>query len=218
MNFSPLEEIMSRFLPSALVGLSILSSTACTPRDSSSAPKTSQPPTETSPPPTNRWAPDSMYLDKLDSPFDVGGYRIRPPKGFTLNKSKTGGSTTFIWQGPARSDKSTPKLWVIVGRMGPGEEKMSLEETNAILIGAAKRKMDDYTATPVEHGKIGNLPVIRMTFHGTEKEPPRYKGHTVAYHAHDGQQYIHIMTLDVEPHWIDSFLLLESAARTLEKN
>jgi hypothetical protein len=206
---------MSRFLHVPAAPVFLLLVTGCGPRESATAPKTWQTPTDITLPPTPVWVPDSTRLDQLDPPFDVGDYRIRPPKEYTLRKTRRGGTEALIWEGPERKDKSSPKLWVMVGKMAPGDEKLSLEESNAILIAGAKQKLEQYSETPSERGKIGDLPFLRMTFQGTEKGA---KGHIVAYHAHDGQKYIHIMTMDVEPHWVGTFNLLETAARTIEKS
>jgi hypothetical protein len=201
----------------SIIGVAILVAAGCTPRDSDSKSVTSWTTIAPATSPTSVWSPDPMYLEKLGPAEQVGAYRIRPPQGYTLQKTQRGGTQSFIWEGPARPDRSTPKLWVMVGRMAPGEEKLSLVETNSMLLAGAKKKVEQYSETPAVLGKIGKLPFLRITFQGMEKGPAGHKGHTVAYHAHDAQQYIHIMVMDVEPHWVDSFSLLETAARTFDK-
>ena len=88
---------------------------------------------------------------------------------------------------------------------------------SAVLIAGAKQKMDDYYETPAERGQMGSLTFLRFSFQGKEKGPVPFKGHAIVYHAHDRQQYIHLMIVDSEPHHAESFPLVETAARTFQK-
>lgn len=163
------------------------------------------------------WSPDPAFLEKLAPAQDVAGYRVRPPQGYVLEKRQQGGTQGFIWQGQPRTDQSTPKLWVMVGKLAPGEEKLSLEQTAAVIVGSAKQKLEGTSESPAERGQINSLTFLRLTFQGTEKGPLPFKGHAIVYHAHDGQQYIHMMAMDSEPHQVETLPLLEAAARTLQR-
>jgi hypothetical protein len=163
------------------------------------------------------WTPEAAQLENLNPPLDVEGYRVRPPQGYIAVARRHGGTRSLIWQGPSRPDGSTPKFWVMVGKLAPGEEKLSLEETCSLILAGASQKMDDYSETLGERGRIGDLTFLRLTFRGKEKARP-HRGHGVVYHAHDGQQYIHITLMDSEPHHAEVLPLLEAAARTFQRS
>jgi hypothetical protein len=105
----------------------------------------------------------------------------------------------------------------MVGKMAPGEENQSLEQTAAMVIAEAKKKLEDYSETPAERGQMGGLTFLRFSFQGKEKGPVPFRGHIIVYHAHDWQQYIHLMIMDSEPHQAESLPLLETAVRTFRK-
>jgi hypothetical protein len=57
----------------------------------------------------------------------------------TLVKRKQGATDAYIWEGASRTDGSTPKLWVMIGKMRPSKEQQSLD--CAVLLAAGKQKL-----------------------------------------------------------------------------
>jgi hypothetical protein len=167
--------------------------------------------------PVADWPSDPALAGKLFDESDVNGYRVRPPAGYSMSTQTQGGTQSFIWQGPARADKSTPKFWVMVGKLGPTEQNAPLEQGMSVLLGPAKQKFTDYKQSAGERGRIGGLTFLRVSFSGKEAGPPAFTGQGVAYQAHDGGTYIHIKLMDNEPHHTESFPILEAAARTFRK-
>jgi hypothetical protein len=167
--------------------------------------------------PVDNSLPDTELSAHLAAVEKISGYEYRPPHNYRPLKQQRGATQSVVWQGQQRPDGSTPKFWVIVGKMAPGEEKQTLEETCSILIAAAKQKMRDYSETAGVRSQIGGITFLRLTFQGTETGPTPYRGHGVVYHAHDGQNYIHLMAMDTEPHHRESLRLLEAAMRSFQK-
>jgi hypothetical protein len=164
-----------------------------------------------------KWQTSPELLPQLAPPQELLGYQYQPPKGYGVaSREERGGTQSVIWAGPQRADGSAPKFWVMVGRMAPKEVGMPLPQSCGILIAAAKQTLLGVTETKGEFGEVNGLTFYRMTFEGRERATP-VKGHAVVYHAQDGQQYIHVMGIDTEPHHAETRPLFETAARTIRK-
>lgn len=165
----------------------------------------------------SEWLPKPNLKSKLADEFEANGYKVCPPRDFKLEKRVQGATQAYIWQGPTRPDQSTPKFWVMVGKLNENEKNSPLEHTLAILQNSARSKLTSYSETPGERGRIGGLTFLRITFTGKEHGPPEYTGKGIVYHAHDGDRYIHILVMDNEAYQQESFPLLEAAALSFRR-
>lgn len=172
---------------------------------------------EEPPRPAPVWAADETLLPALAPAVNVEDYEIRPPQGYLLAMRERGTTRAFVWQGAKRADMSTPQFWVMIGRMTAEEKSQTLEETVGLVTAGARHKLEDYTETAGERGALAGLTFLRMSFRGVERGPVPFRGQAVVYHAHDGARYIHIMLMDSEPHHLETWPLLETAARSFRK-
>lgn len=167
--------------------------------------------------PVAEWKSDAAQLAKLAPPEDVTGYKVRPPAGFTPTERTQGGTRAMIWQGKLRPDGSVPKLIVMVGKLGPGEDKRPIEQGAETVFGPFKRKLLEYSQGQSERGTINGLTFTRFTFQGKEEGKPEFVGHGVVYHGNNGPQYVHMIVMDCDPYRAETLPMLEAAARTLQK-
>lgn len=169
--------------------------------------------------PVDHWSLDPTLVGKLATEVEINGYRIRPPVGWTLEEKPQGGTKSFNWTGPRRADGSAPRFWVMVGKLSPVEQAGPLDKGLATLQNPLRMSLAGYGESPLENGKIGAIPFLRISFKGVETtigaNPVPISG--VVYHAHDGGMYIHIKLIDKQQVTAESFPMLEAAAKSLRK-
>jgi hypothetical protein len=106
----------------------------------------------------------------------------------------------------------------MIGKLAPAEQAAPLEKGLAALQFPLRAGLAGYGESPTLRGTIGGLTFLRVTFKGVEttgSDPLPIAG--IVYHAHDGETYIHIKLIDKQQFTVESYPLLEAAARTLRK-
>ena len=168
--------------------------------------------------PAGKLSPDPAMANKLAAEFDLNGYRIRPPVGWTLEEKTQGGTKSFNWTGQRRADGSAPRFWVMVGKLSPMEQSATLDKGMATLQNPLRSSLAGYGESPFENTDMGGLKFLRMSFKGVETvgpDPLPISG--IVYHTHDGAVYVHIKLIDKQQFAADSYPILETAAKTLRK-
>lgn len=168
--------------------------------------------------PASKLSPDPAMANKLATEFDLNGFRIRPPAGWTLEEKTQGGTRSFNWTGARRADGSAPRFWVMVGKLSPKEQAGTLDKGLAALQNPLRSSLAGYGESPVENTEIGPLKVVRISFKGVETvgaEPLPISG--IIFHAHDGPTYVHIKLIDKQQFGGETLPFLETAAKTLRK-
>src|SRR5438874_5854507 len=88
------------------------------------------------------WSTDKARLGQLAPEVKMPGFRIRPPRGYALQRQTHGTGQGFSWVGPVRKDGTRPYLMVLVLTSPPGETKQYTPEQamDTLLAGVQRRR------------------------------------------------------------------------------
>jgi hypothetical protein len=158
------------------------------------------------------WTSDPALQSQLASEQTINGFAYRPPQGYTPTPRDSGGKTRFMaWQDKPRADKSVAKFTVLAGPLNANDQKLPLVGAASVLLKADQQKFTNVVPGPASSGTINGIPFYKTSF--TMEEPgTSFKGRATVYHGHLGDEYIHLVLLDVEPHVAETEKILEAAA------
>lgn len=165
------------------------------------------------------WQPDKTLLNRLAAPVVVGGYELRPPLGYRLQRqSAPDQGQVLAWVGPARVDGVRPYLMLGIINVPTGEaNKYTLEQALDKLLGSIQRlRKQDWQRTRAERGTINGLTFVRASWSGTASGMP-FKMHGFSYVTQVGNQVIQLSSQDVEPHDKAALALAQTAALTFKR-
>lgn len=211
---------MSPFRTCVLVNI-VLSFSACSPSQPS-ADKNGEKPDLDKVKPPEVVAPKPKEPNNLGSFFEIDGYLVRPPKGYPVVETPAipppPGANFHSWGGTKRKDGTAPFFGVMIGRPPPNEPiPSSLDECLALMLeGARKHQPKNWTQSPFEDEKIGELLFKRSRWSGTNLRSG-LKIHGTNFVAIDGKTIIQIFTQDVEPHHVEALKLSEKAAQSFRR-
>jgi peroxiredoxin len=143
------------------------------------------------------WRAGSTAFSQLGEEVAVGGYVVRPPTGFTLEKlTPAPGQETYRWKGQKRPDGTEPVFEVALGPAPPADKKLEdlLEKE---LEGIASRRLG-WSCSAAERGEIRGLIFTRALWNLMESQG-KWKGTGYVYAAVDGDRLVRITFRDTMP-------------------
>ena len=167
------------------------------------------------------WVSPVRLTDQLGPEEQVGGYGIRPPAGYTLERisldAPDGSGSRCVWTGPDHAGGVTPYLQIDVGAdNGGASSRMSSDDGVRIGLEAAAQNHSGMVYSPLEHGTINGLSFSRGYWKGYgQKTGKRFHG--LVYARITSPSVITILGRDDEPSYRKSAPLLEASALTLRK-
>ena len=167
------------------------------------------------------WVSQEKLSSQLGPEEQVGGYGIRPPVGYTLERisldAPDGSGTRCIWTGPAHAGGVTPYLQIDVGADNGGASS-HLSSDNDVRIGfeAAAQNHTGMIYSPLEQGTINGLSFSRGYWKGYGQLTGK-RFHGLVYARIASPSVITILGRDDEPSYHNSIPLLEASALTLRK-
>jgi predicted Zn finger-like uncharacterized protein len=164
------------------------------------------------------WRPEAAMLDRLAPETTVEGYRVRPPKGYTLKVMQKVTSKGYGWAGPRGAGGTHSQFLISVASPLPAEyANLTLEQMLDRMMKAVElRNAQGWTRTPTERGQINGLPFVRTYWSGFSSTLGR-KMHGFWYLTRDGQTLVMLMSQDAEPGHEEPLKLAEAAALTFKK-
>jgi hypothetical protein len=155
------------------------------------------PPSQTS---LSEWKSDIAVVAELASYEDLGGYQIRPPKGYERISPQQGpeGAKIFGWGGPPHADGTRPSLTVMLVTIPPEGRTVSAEVLMDKTVASLKRRYADCQMGPVESGLVNGMAFSRAGFQGTPQEVPA-KLHGRVFSGKQGDTWIQMQSRDVGP-------------------
>jgi hypothetical protein len=157
-------------------------------------------------------------LVRLAPETTAGAYRIRPPRGYSLERRAKNGGEFYQWKGQARGDGSYPQLLLTFipvppeGRNAPAEVIF-----DAVMDGCRKGQAEFFPTWNMagrESGRINGIPFLRTRISGANGAL-RMTG--FAYMALDQDNVIFFLSQDLVPHDGDSLRVAEASTLTLKR-
>jgi hypothetical protein len=165
------------------------------------------------------WKPAPALLSRLDAPFTVGRFELRPPKGYVLQRQTGPAQTQALgWVGPARDNGVRPYLMLGIVTVPATEAgKHSVEQSlDKFLQSIQKSRGQDWKRNATEHGTVNGLPFVRARWSGSLPKSP-FKVHGFNYVTLVKGQVIQLSSQDVEPDQREPLALAEAAALTFKR-
>ncbi len=188
---------------SAYLGLGFICIVGCTPRN------------------PEVWRLNPEYEDRLADYADVGGYEIRPPKGYTPSQRDVKDSELeargVAWTTPPRPSGTAPLLMVVVSQHPGAELTTAQERVFKYLRNMGKSKVG-WSQTRVETGTINGIKFAHARWSGIHNQPnspldgKQLEG--FVYFTKTETGFIQISSQDVES---ESLTLAEAAAMTFRR-
>jgi hypothetical protein len=166
------------------------------------------------------WTADPAMLNRLGEEVKIQGYRIRPPKGYTLHEQTIDKRLKlFTWRGQKRPNGSVPRLGLSVISLLPQEENEPLRDSlDKLLLGmkGSQRKLTNFSSSPPEEGQINGIPFLRTRLTGSNPATG-IKVQAFAYVGRDGPNMIIFSGQAREPDHEAPIKLTEAAVLTFKK-
>jgi hypothetical protein len=164
------------------------------------------------------WKPEAAMLDRLAPETTVEGFRVRPPKGYTLKVMPKTTSKGYGWAGPRSAGGTRSQfLMSVASPLPPEYSNLTLEQMlDRMMTAMQGRNAQGWTRTPTERGRINGLPFVRTYWSGISSTLGR-KMHGFWYLTRDGQTLVMLMSQDAEPGYQEPLKLAEAAALTFKK-
>jgi hypothetical protein len=171
------------------------------------------------------WKPDPQQLDKLGEEISIASYRVRPPKGYVLDrysndpKTKAEDGAQFYFE-PEKSKTYWPSVRIETKLL---EEFQWKEGGDKVVAKAADLEQawrtieNDFTRSQCEKGTVGGLPSWRCHFGGTETISGKQKLHGTYYLIRDGKIAVFVYFGAVEPDEKDTLKMLEASVQSFHK-
>jgi peroxiredoxin len=139
------------------------------------------------------WQPGSIAFGKLGEEVKVGGYLVRSPLGYVLEKSEAAGRQTFLWKGPEQPGGGAALFQVSLSPAQPNDRNLEdvLEREAA---GLAPRRVG-WNFSAAERGDVKGLTFARVRWNLYESGN-RWTATGVVYAGLDGDTLIRITARD----------------------
>lgn len=164
-----------------------------------------------------RWSPVEASLEQLAEETQHGRVSIRAPSGYARPANENAPST--IWSGPVRDDQTQANFSIIVAKLAPELEKLSLDELLTSSLSSVARRRDRFRLGKIEHGAVAGRRFARVRWTGVSKPTtrPEYSGRAMrgfVYGTIADGEFIFFMSQDLESHARDSLTVAEASALT----
>lgn len=169
------------------------------------------------PPPT--WSPEAALVKRLGTTSTAGQFQLRPPKGYSLQRSKAGDRPkASAWVSAPREDGTRSFIMLVIAE--PPAKEMSNytpeQMLGEFLEGIQERSAKDWKRSPAERGTVNGLPFVRARWSGTSRDAPfRMRG--VQYLTILEGKIITLSSQDVESD-PKALQLAEASILTFKKN
>lgn len=155
-------------------------------------------------------------VKRLAPSVKVGGYKIRPPKGYQArSQAGPGGSVAYAWTGAPRPDGTSPMLMLAIAPI-PSGTTSTVQQVAEQFIGAVQRRRTNFHQGRPQTGTIGGLKFVRIAWTGTASEISR-KMEGIQYVAIDNGHVVEIWSQDVLPASRQALKLSEAAILSFRK-
>lgn len=165
------------------------------------------------------WTPPPNLISKLGRPITIGGFHLRPPIGYSLQRPNLpsglpSGSQVVAWAGPPRVDGTRSQVLMTIIPAPPSEVTPdNLERVLSVFMASIESRRSDWKQTPVERGiVIGNI-FVRSRWDGVDIETGA-KMHGVVYTGIVGNKVVELASQDVEPYHRAALALAEASILT----
>jgi hypothetical protein len=167
--------------------------------------------------PLPTWMPSKPLLAQLAPEEAMPGFRLRPPKGYTLQRQEQGPGQRFAWVGPVRRDGTRPHLMAVLLTPPPGDEKKyTAEQALDRFLAAIQGRRQEWRRTASEQGLVNGRVFVRAHWSGVEPSTQR-QVRGFSYVAMDGRKIVELSSQDVAPHDKEALKLAEAAALTFRR-
>ena len=165
------------------------------------------------------WTPPRDVMSKLGRPVTIGGFHLRPPVGYSLQRANLpsglpAGSQVIAWAGPPRGDGTRPQLLITI-IPAPSSEAIpeNLERALSVFLAAIESRRSEWKQTPVERGLVMGNEFVRSRWDGVDIETGA-KMHGVVYTGIVGNKFVELASQDLEPYHRAALALAEASILT----
>ncbi len=132
------------------------------------APSNQSPPSSAKQP--AQFQPNPELLAGLGESVELGGYKVQPPKGYTLRRQEIPppGSRMLAWVGNPRPDGSSPSIQVIIIVAPPNESLPTIDEFLNKSLASIRQRRSDWKASEASYGLINGIQVAKSSWTGKE--------------------------------------------------
>ncbi len=172
-------------------------------------------------PSAQQWSPDKDLLENLAPAKALGGYTIRPPKGYQMQQAPANapaGVKMHAWAGEPRKDGTKPSVLVMFLTPPSGEApKMTLEQLAERMLGGVKRRRTNWKQGEPEIGMVNGIKFVRVRWTGNE---PALNADMegFVYVAQDGNTILQLTSQDTVAEAKKTLPIAEASVLTLKKN
>jgi hypothetical protein len=165
------------------------------------------------------WTPPRNFIAKLGRPITIGGFRLRPPVGYSLQRSDSpsglpSGSQVVAWAGPPRVDGTRPQVLMTIVPVPSSEATAdNLDRVLSVFLAGIESRRSEWKQTPVERGIVTGNVFVRSRWDGVDLETGA-KMHGVVYTGIVGNQVVELASQDVEPFHRAALALAEASILT----
>ena len=164
------------------------------------------------------WLPAEALLSKLSDETPIEGYRLRIPRGYTLQtQAGPPGAIAHAWVGPARADGTRPYVMLSIGSPPLVEAtRYTLRQALAKALASVEQRRKDWKQSDPEEGTIDGLKFMRAYWTGAEAQTGRQMP-GFNYAAIDRERVIYLASQDLPPHHKEALQLAEAAVLTFKR-
>jgi hypothetical protein len=165
------------------------------------------------------WTPPRDLISKLGRPIIIGGFHLRPPVGYSLQRSDLPsglppGSQMVAWAGPPRADGTRSQVLMTIVPVPSSEVTAdNLERVLGVFIAAIESKRSEWKQTPVERGIVSGNTFVRSRWDAVDIETGA-RMHGVMYTGIVGNKVVELASQDVEPYQRAALALAEASILT----
>lgn len=164
---------------------------------------------------SSEWKADPAAASQLADDYEIEGYTIRPPKGYSHREQVEDRGTLNLWYGPERADRTTASFVVRMATIPPGEALPSLDEVYKLGVESIRKKWAAVTISPPADGKIGGVRFLRADLSGTYAAGTKpMRGFTYLAQDNRTRIMIHFQDLDTNA---EGYRVAQAAALSFRK-
>jgi hypothetical protein len=165
------------------------------------------------------WTSPHDVMSKLGQPIAIGGFRLRPPLGYSLQRSDLpsglpSGSQVVAWAGPHRTDNTRPQILMTIVPIPSSEATAdNLDRILSVFIAGIQSRRSEWKQTPIERGIVAGTTFVRSRWDGVDSETGATM-HGVLYTGIVGNKVVELASQDVEPYHTTALALGEASILT----
>jgi hypothetical protein len=162
-----------------------------------SAKKSAPPEPKIALPAPRPWQADKNLLGELDTPTQINGFLLRPPKGYTPIRAKVAPNESIDWLSPARADFHKTHLMIsIMDPSDPSNPKLTVDGALNQNLDLLRTLCESWHQSAFERGNVNGIPFTRVHFRGTYKLQKSMYMQGYSYVARDGNRLIGLSAIE----------------------